>query len=296
VRVSLITPTLNRVSLLRLTMASVRLQRHSNIEYIVMDGGSTDGTINLLRAAEAKWGITWASGSDGGMYEAINAGLERATGDVVGWINDDDWLMPWSISTAIAVMSESGFSKPVYGDYLSANLTSDYATVTLMPPYNRRRLAATGYLPQPTVLWPRYMTDLLGPLDTTTFRQIADCDYWLRMSALTDFVRIREVQAVDTHHPATKRESLSQQITDEFSLLRLRHAGRSAPSVLQRAANSIVSRRALKEFERDELCWANARTSKYLEWERKDNGRQRVGIALYRKTLAAMADELTTGL
>ena len=88
--VSIVTPTYNRAPLLRHTMASVRRQTHRAIEHIVIDGGSTDGTIHSLRQAEGTYPLRWVSEPDKGMYHAINKGLAMASGDILAYLNSDD--------------------------------------------------------------------------------------------------------------------------------------------------------------------------------------------------------------
>ncbi len=89
IRVSIITPAMDSVETLRMTLESVRLQQYHEIEHIVIDGGSSDGTIELL---EASPGVRWISETDMGIYDAINKGMRLATGDLVGVLNADDFL------------------------------------------------------------------------------------------------------------------------------------------------------------------------------------------------------------
>lgn len=93
-KISLITVCYNSVATIRATLESVLSQRGVDIEYIVVDGGSTDGTVDLLREYEAKFGgeMRWMSERDRGIYDAMNKGIEMAAGDVVGILNSDDVL------------------------------------------------------------------------------------------------------------------------------------------------------------------------------------------------------------
>jgi glycosyltransferase involved in cell wall biosynthesis len=220
-RVTILTPTLNRAQPLARTLASVRAQTYSNVEHIVLDGGSNDGTRELLAAAEKQWGLQWSSGRDGGMYHALNMGLELASGDVVGWINDDDWLLPWTVTTAIEVMRAEPTQCAVYGDIFSLDgLDAAHAMASVYGRFRRQTLAAVGTLAQPTIFWPTAATGAVGGLAADIYDEIADCEYWLRLSAEIPFVKAREFLAVVVNHDATKRRLLPEKLRHEWASIR----------------------------------------------------------------------------
>jgi glycosyltransferase involved in cell wall biosynthesis len=112
--VSIVTPVLNGARHLPDCLASVRAQSHPRVEHIVVDGGSTDGTLAILRAAT---GIRWTSGPDGGMYEAINRGFRMAEGQVLAYQNADDrYAGPDAVARAVAVL-EAEQADVVYGGF-----------------------------------------------------------------------------------------------------------------------------------------------------------------------------------
>src|SRR5660397_164663 len=113
--VSVITPTYQRCSALSHCLDSVAAQTYKNIEHIVIDGGSTDGTIQLLKRRTHDYRLTWTSEPDQGMYEAINKGLNRSSGEVLCYLNSDDLLFPWSLAVVVAALKEADL---VYGDLL----------------------------------------------------------------------------------------------------------------------------------------------------------------------------------
>jgi glycosyltransferase involved in cell wall biosynthesis len=94
-RITLITPVLNQAGTLAETLGSVALQGYPEVEHIVVDGGSSDGTLDLLKRSS---GIDWISESDKGPYDAINKGIRRATGDVIGILNGHDRLLPGALA------------------------------------------------------------------------------------------------------------------------------------------------------------------------------------------------------
>lgn len=109
-RISIVTPSFNQGEFIEETIRSILLQGYPNLEYIIMDGGSTDGSVEIIRKYEP-WLSFWESGSDRGQAHAINKGIERATGEWLNWINSDDILMQSALGmfaeiAAIASMAE----------------------------------------------------------------------------------------------------------------------------------------------------------------------------------------------
>jgi len=112
--VTLVTPSYNQAAYVRATIESVLAQDYPDLEYIVMDGGSTDGTAAI--AAEYAGRLTWISEKDRGQAHAINKGFQRARGQVVAWINSDDILLPGAVSAAVRAFEETPEVGAIYGE------------------------------------------------------------------------------------------------------------------------------------------------------------------------------------
>ncbi len=104
-KISIITPTLNQAAYIEFTILSVLNQNYPNLEYIILDAGSTDGTIDIIKKYEDKL-FFWKSEKDNGLYDAIYKGFEIATGDILAWLNSDDVYLPNSLFTVAEIFSE----------------------------------------------------------------------------------------------------------------------------------------------------------------------------------------------
>lgn len=99
--VSIVTPSLNQGRFIEATLRSVQNQTYANIEHIVVDGGSTDKTIEVLKQYESTYNLRWISEKDDGLYHAVAKGLEMASGQVLGWLNSSDMYLPWAAALAV---------------------------------------------------------------------------------------------------------------------------------------------------------------------------------------------------
>jgi glycosyltransferase involved in cell wall biosynthesis len=104
-KISIVTPSFNQAEFLEATIQSVLSQNYRELEYIIIDGGSTDGSAEIIKKYE-KFLHYWTSEPDGGMYAGIAKGMALATGDVLAWLNSDDLYMPWTLRTVASIFSE----------------------------------------------------------------------------------------------------------------------------------------------------------------------------------------------
>ena len=182
-RVSIVTPSFNHARFLEQTMRSVLEQDYPNIEYIVIDGGSQDGSRDLIEAYAPQLAY-WQSQPDGGQTDAINQGFARATGEILAWLNSDDYLLPGAVSRAVAALQAEPELGMVYGDCLLVN--AEGKTIKRFPAaqtdYARLR---RGYvhIPQQSSFWRASLWEAVGPLDPS-FYFAMDYDLWTRLARL----------------------------------------------------------------------------------------------------------------
>jgi Glycosyl transferase family 2 len=220
--VSIITPVLNRVDTIEACLASVANQSYQPIEHIVIDGGSTDGTLELLKDFRAPHRFEWMSEPDGGMYDAVNKGIALAGGDVLAYLNSDDLYLPWSAEVAMRAL-KSG-SELIYGDLgvLSVDEVGrpKAFSIQFYPRFDWRYYTFVGTLGQPTVFWRRTLTERIGLFDVQ-YRLIGDCEYWLRAALRgATLSHVSELMAVQVEHGSTLRATEASRLSEEFDTLR----------------------------------------------------------------------------
>jgi glycosyltransferase involved in cell wall biosynthesis len=142
--VSVVTPAYEAERYIEETLRSVRDQTYENIEHVVMDGGSTDGTTEILASYEEEYDLTWYSEPDEGMYDAIETGFERASGEVLAWLNADDKYLPWAVRVAVDALADPGVEW-VIGHPAKWDPEGTLSTVRPLRPYYRRAWIERGW-------------------------------------------------------------------------------------------------------------------------------------------------------
>jgi glycosyltransferase involved in cell wall biosynthesis len=220
--VSVITPTLNQARYILDTLQSVRDQWYEEVEHIVVDGGSSDDTIEILRTQGQPRRFRWTSGPDTGMYDAVNKGLRMARGEILAYLNSDDLYLPWTIQTAVDYLQAHPEVDLVYGDYMSLDERSGTRLLLLQPPYSRGYIRRTGFIPQPTAFWRRSLYEQIGEFNAG-LQYVGDCDYWMRAGNASRIAKVDEILAVDRIQQGAKRSSDSAPLVAELARVRRAH-------------------------------------------------------------------------
>jgi glycosyltransferase involved in cell wall biosynthesis len=187
-KVTIVTPSFNQGWSIEGTIRSVLFQGYPNLEYIIMDGGSTDETIEIIKKYE-RWVSYWVSEPDCGQADAIAKGFGRATGDIIAWINSDDWYLSgafFSASNAFLVDKDLGM---IYGDCKIYDRDGAFAQLMTVPEFDSDLLKFTDYIRQPASFFRRSAYEKIGGLDIR-LNWCMDWDLWLRFSKL---IQIRKV-------------------------------------------------------------------------------------------------------
>jgi glycosyltransferase involved in cell wall biosynthesis len=181
--VSVITPSFNQARFLEETIKSVLAQDYPRIEYIIVDGGSTDRSLEIIKgyAEHLAW---WVSEPDRGQTDAINKGFNRANGEILAWLNSDDTYLEGAISQAVAFLSNNSDVGMVYGD---ANLIDEQGEIIGRFPAKqtdlRRLMRGYVHIPQQASFFRSDLWDKVGPLDPTFFFAM-DYDLWVRLAKI----------------------------------------------------------------------------------------------------------------
>ncbi len=179
--VSIITPSLNQGSFIEHTILSVLNQTYRNIEYIVMDGGSTDDTIGILRKYDADARFVWYSQNDKGQYDAVNKGFLRAHGDILGWINADDVYTEHAVEKAVHAFATRPYADVVYGKLYSFIEHGTYRRVLYNRPFSIRWLRRYCFT-NPSATFVRASLIQDGFLIDTLVPTFGDWDWFLRIA------------------------------------------------------------------------------------------------------------------
>jgi hypothetical protein len=207
-RISIVTPNYNYGHFLEATLGSVLDQSYPDLEYIVIDDGSTDNSVEVIKRYESRLAF-WRTGANQGQYKTITEGMNRATGDVLGWINSDDMHMPWTLRAVgqifstfptvewittlspalwdydgfcIGLLGHAGFSREAYLDglYLTgANIDGQWTCPRPL-----------GFIQQESTFWRRSLWEKTGGLISTDYGSAGDFDLWGRFFEHTDLVGV----------------------------------------------------------------------------------------------------------
>lgn len=205
-RLSVVTPSFNQASFLEETIRSVLLQNYPNLEYIVIDGGSTDGSVEIIRRYEP-WLAYWVSEPDRGQAHAINKGLARSTGQILAWLNSDDTYLPDTLWKITKLYQQKPDTQLVYGSAIftdeSGTHTNLYSGQPLKAGLDRMKYWLGWPIPQPTVFFSRDLLVRYSTLDET-YRYALDYEWLIRLSQYVEFVCLPDVLATYRLHGQSK--------------------------------------------------------------------------------------------
>jgi glycosyltransferase involved in cell wall biosynthesis len=242
-KISIIVPTLNQGQFIKETLDSLLVQDYPGLEIIVMDGGSTDNTLDILKSYGDK--LLWKSEKDHGQTQAINKGIGFATGEILGFLNSDDILLPGALSSVATAFSDSNVSW-VSGDYeiIDGQGKPIQSFVVLYKRFlrlfsSRWLLSFTNYVVQPSTFWRRELFDQIGEFDET-LNYVMDYDFWMRaIQKRRPFIIHRKLSAFRIHQQSKGGSRYEQQFSEEIEVLQ-RYTQNKFMILLHRLSNQLI--------------------------------------------------------
>lgn len=248
--VSIVTPSYNQASYLEQTIQSVLGQDYPRIEYIVVDGASTDRSFEIIKKYNDRLAY-WISEKDSGQAEAINKGFVRAKGEILGWLNSDDYYLPGTLSAVVKSFEEHPEVVMVYGDMLAVDGDGQTINVLKYKQLSLQDLLCFQIIGQPSVFFRRSALEKTGLLDTS-FHFMLDHHLWIRLAQQGRILHLSQVWSAARYHEQAKNRARAA----EF--------GREAFRILDWAKGQPQLATALSSIERRALASANRYDARYL--------------------------------
>jgi GT2 family glycosyltransferase len=226
-RLSVLTPSLNQARYLEQSIRSVIDQGHSDVEHLVVDGGSRDDSVEVIRRYEHRLAY-WVSEPDRGQSHAVNKALDRSTGDWIGWLNSDDYYLPGAFDAVVSTLGKAESDVAfVFGRGLRVG--PDGREIgpfwPRTPVFNRDALLyGVDYILQPSVFVRRSAWKAVGPLDET-LRYCMDYDLWLRLSEKFKVATVPHAVAASREHRESKTFTGGIERWQEIARMIARHTG-----------------------------------------------------------------------
>jgi glycosyltransferase involved in cell wall biosynthesis len=222
-KISIVTPSFNQAEFLEETIKSVLNQEYPNLEYIIIDGGSTDGSIDIIKKYEEKLHY-WCSEPDNGQYDAINKGFAESTGEIMGWINCDDIYFSWTFKTVGKIMKS--FIDVEWITSLKPGLIDSHGYFLgfyPIPGYSKQafmdsrycydpQIPFLGWIQQESTFWRRTLWQKIGSALNLNFKYAGDFDLWCKFYQLAELYGATSPLACFRRHNA----QISSGYKDEY--------------------------------------------------------------------------------
>ena len=220
----IVTPSWNQGKYIRATIDSVLQQNYPKLAYMVHDGGSTDETIQILKSYGNK--LQWRSEPDTGQANAVNRGFSQIVGDIMGYLNSDDMLLPGTLAYIAKAFRDNPKVDVVYGHRIYVDSHGFDIGRCILPPHHAGTLKWADYIPQETLFWRRRVWEAIGPLDES-FNFALDWDFVLRaQEAGFRFKRLpRFLACFRTHDEQKTIAMIEGSGADEMRRIRVAHLG-----------------------------------------------------------------------
>ncbi len=243
-KISIVTPSFNQAQFIRETIDSVLDQKYPNLEYLVMDGGSTDQTTKILQSYGSR--IKWISKKDKGQTDAINKGMKLVNGEIVAYLNSDDVMAPGTLAAVGDFFSKNKDAHWFSGEYIIIDTVGKPIQwyVVLYKKFFRSLgftsvLYILNYINQPSTFWRRSIFDDIGYFDTS-LRYCMDYDFWLRCAQKYQLYLSPQVFSKFRIHATSKGGSAYKKQFQEEEMITARNTSNVIFLLLHKLHTSVI--------------------------------------------------------
>jgi glycosyltransferase involved in cell wall biosynthesis len=220
--VSVVTPSLDQGRFIERTIRSVLAQDHPRVEHVVVDGGSRDETLEILRRYPS---VRWISEPDRGQSDALNKGFALARGSIVGWLNADDVYLEGAVRGAVAALAAAPHAAMAYANYLEIDEHDRELARLPVPSFDLESVLESGNpVCQPTAFLRRDVVLALGVDES--LRYAMDYDLWIRIARTSEIIHVDDYWAAFRRHPAGKTSAEAAGFGPELQRVSRSHGGR----------------------------------------------------------------------
>lgn len=265
--VSIITPSYNQAKYLEQTIQSVLSQDYPRLEYIVIDGASEDGSVEIIKKYQERLAY-WVSEKDGGQAEAINKGFAKAKGEIVAWLNSDDYYLPGAVSSAVRLLEENPQAVLVYGDMLAVDERGQTLNVLRYKPLSLEDLLCFQIIGQPAVFMRASALRKTRGLNPD-FHFLLDHLLWIELAKQGGMLRANQLWAAARYHPEAKNRAQASRF------------GGEAFRILEEAQRDEILSAILKRIARRAAASAHRVNARYL----LDGGQPAASLSAWSRAL-----------
>lgn len=236
-KITVVTPSYNQGKYIKRTIESVLSQGIEDLEYIVMDGGSNDETVDILKSYGDK--IIWRSEKDKGQTDAVNKGIRAAHGEIIGWLNSDDIYYPGAIKKVLEVFEQHPEVNVVYGNANHIKEDDSFIEEYYTEDFDYERLKDICFICQPSLFFRKSVVDKYGYLDDK-LQYCMDYDYWLRLGKGEKFYRLNELIAGSRLYDDNKTLGARRKVHEEMLMMQEKNLGKASEKWIYNLAHVIV--------------------------------------------------------
>lgn len=191
-KISIVTPSYNQAAFIERTILSILNQEYPNLEYIIIDGGSTDGSLEIIKKYADRLSY-WVSEKDAGMYDAVNKGFARSTGDIMGWLNSDDILMPHALASIAEVFNSYPGINWITGLPVTIDEDDRIVGINYAKSWSRNSLLSGSFqwIQQESTYWRRSLWERAGSKVDVSYPLAGDFELWVRFSRYSRLTTVK---------------------------------------------------------------------------------------------------------